>query len=110
MDIQKTKIDSEVIQRIMLRAMEINKSCKELCRDFTIMESSKHEEILILRWRTIDISNEDNPIQYFRYECFKLDGTPQYCSIFYSNVEQANDFFQSLVPLHKQQFAIDHTI
>ena len=104
------EIDKSVIYSIMSRAIQINTSCKEMCRDFKIMESSKHKNTLILRWRTIDISNVDNPVQSYRYECFKLDGTPQYCSIYYSNVEQANEFIESLTSLHHQQFAIDHTL
>ncbi|WP_346881280.1 hypothetical protein [uncultured Algibacter sp.] len=99
-----------VIQKIMDRAIEINKSCKEQCRDFQIMVSPKHENTLILRWTNIDISNIDNPVQCYRYECFKTDGTPQLCSIHYTNQEDANIFFWSLEPLHQQQCAIDHKL
>lgn len=106
----KTTLDKSVIQKIMNRAIQISKSCKEACRDFEIMVSVKHEYILILRWLTIDISNVDNPIQKYHYECFEPCGTPQLCSIHYNNIEEANDFFLSLTPLYNQQFAIDHTL
>ena len=104
------QIDTEVIDAIMNRAIEINNSCKQACRDFRIMTSTMRADTLILRWRTIDISNEDNPVQYYRYECFKMDGTPEFCSIHYTNQEEANDFITSLQTLYTQKFAIDHTL
>ncbi|WP_238528680.1 hypothetical protein U8527_10395 [Kordia algicida OT-1] len=94
----------------MDRAIEINQSCKESCRDFRIMTSPMRADTLILRWRTIDISNEDNPIQYYHYECFKMDGTPEFCSVYYTDQDQANDFITSLQMLYHQKFAIDHTL
>lgn len=106
----KQSLDTAVIQKIMDRAIAINKSSKECCRDFQIMLSSKHKHTLILRWTSIDISNIENPKQCFRYECFEKDGTPQLCSIYYTNQEEANAFFWSLEPLYKQQFAIDHKL
>jgi hypothetical protein len=110
MEKNNRKLDQQVIHTIMNRAIEINNSCKENCRDFKIMTATMRPDTLILRWRTIDISNEDNPIQYYRYECFKMDGTPQFCSVYYTNQEEANDFIESLTPLHHQKFAIDHTL
>ncbi len=110
MEKNNQKIDQSVIHKIMNRAIEINESCKENCRDFIIMTATMRPDTLILRWRTIDISNEDNPIQHYRYECFKMDGTPQFCSVHYTNQEEANDFIESLQPLHHQKFAIDHTL
>lgn len=109
---EKTKIQlgAGVIQKIMDRAMDINKGCEERCRDFQIMVSTERKDTLILRWTTIDLSNIENPVQCFRYECFEMDGTPQLCSIHYTNQEEANAFFWSLEPLYKQQFAIDHKL
>lgn len=106
----KKTLKQSVIHTIMDRAIDINKECKERCRDFQIMISSKRENILILRWTTIDISNVDNPVQCYRYECFKTDGTSQLCSIHYSNQEEANEFIWSLKPLYNQQYAIDHKL
>ena len=106
----KKALKQSVIQKIMDRAIEINKSCKERCRDFQIMTSPKHKNTLILRWTTINVSNIDNVVQCYRYECFKTDGTPQLCSIYYANQEQANAFFCSLETLHQQQCAIDHKL
>jgi len=107
---EKHTLKQSTIHKIMDRAIEINKSCKEHCRDFQIMISPKRMHVLILRWITIDISNVDNPIQYYRFECFKTDGTAQLCSIYYSNQEEANEFLWTLEPLYHQQYAIDHKL
>ncbi|MBW4971276.1 hypothetical protein KZY98_12460 [Croceibacter atlanticus] len=106
----KKKLKQSVITAIMDRAVEINKACKEQCRDFEIMLSRKRENSLILRWISIDISNEDNPVQQYRYECFQTDGTSQLCSVHYADQEEANEFIWSLEPLYHQQFAIDHKL
>ena len=121
----KKTLKQSVIHKIMDRAIEINKACKERCTDFQIMlsrnrvheihdhresEAVKRKNTLILRWTTIDISNEDNPVQCYRYECFKTDGTSQLCSIHYADQEEANDFIWSLEPLYHQQYAIDHKL
>ncbi|WP_299243082.1 hypothetical protein [uncultured Aquimarina sp.] len=100
----------EVIASIMDRAMLIDKDCKEYCRDFRIMVSETHPNTLILRWRTIDIEDIDRPIQCYRYECFEMDGTPQHCSIHYTDQEEANKFFSGLETLHLQECAIDHKL
>ena len=110
MEKNKQRLKQSVINQIMDRAIAINKIGKEYCRDFQIMLSEKHSNTLILRWTTIDISNEDNPVQCYRYECFKTDETPQLCSIHYTNQEEANDFIRGLQPLYHQQYAIDHTL
>lgn len=102
------KLRKKVIDSIMNRAIEINNDCKEQCREFKIMKSTKHKNILILRWLTIDISDLERLFQCYRYECFELDGTPQYCSIHYSNQEEANDFFNGLESLYAQEYAVDH--
>jgi hypothetical protein len=106
----KKLLKQSVIIAIMDRAVEINKACKEQCRDFEIMLSRKRENSLILRWTSIDISNEDNPVQQYRYECFQTDGTSQMCSVHYADQEEANEFIWSLEPLYHQQFAIDHKL
>ena len=104
------KLDQQIIDKVMNRAIQINNLCKEQCRDFKIMTSPMREDTLILQWRTIDISNEDNPVQHYHYECFEMDGTPEFCSVHYTNQEQANDFITSLQTLYTQKFAIDHTL
>lgn len=106
----KKKLKQSVIDAIMDRAVEINKACKEQCRDFEIMLSRKRENSLILRWTSIDISNEDNPVQQYRYECFQTDGASQMCSVHYADQDEANEFIWSLEPLYHQQFAIDHKL
>jgi hypothetical protein len=106
----KKKLKQSVIDAIMDRAVEINKACKEQCRDFEILLSRKRENSLILRWTSIDISNEDNPVQQYRYECFQTDGTSQMCSVHYADQDEANEFIWSLEPLYHQQFAIDHKL
>ncbi len=106
----KKELQQAVIHKIMDRAIAINKACAAQCRDFQIMRSTKHENTLILRWTAIDISNEDNPLQCYRYECFKKDGSPQLCSIHYSNQEEANAFIWSLESLYHQHYAIDHKL
>jgi hypothetical protein len=106
----KKTLKQSVIYKIMDRAIDINKACTAQCRDFQIMVSTMRKNILILRWTTIDISNIDNPVQCYRYECFKTDGTSQLCSIHYADQEEANDFIWSLEPLYNQQYAIDHKL
>ncbi|WP_027395062.1 hypothetical protein [Aquimarina latercula] len=106
----RENIAQHIINVIMTRAVQINKECREHCRDFRIMESPMHKKTRILRWTTIDISNVDRPIQCYRYECFDMDGTPQNCSIHYSDRQEANEFFLSLTTLYKQEFSIDHTL
>lgn len=101
-------LNQEVINKIMNRAIEINKSTTLACRDFIIMKSNKFLDTLILRWNCIDIQDLDKPKQCFRYECFELDGSPKLCSIHYSNQEEANQFIWSLISLYHQKFAIDH--
>ena len=96
------------IEAIMEKAIQINAGCKEQCRDFRIMTSLLRPDTLVLRWTTIDIDDIDNPLQCYRYQCFHSDGTPQNCSIYYSDQQQANQFFQSLKTLHKQAFSHDH--
>ncbi len=92
----------------MDRAIEISKGCQDACRDFRIMTSPMRKEVLILRYTTINIDNIDNPIQCYRYECFELDGTPQLCSVNYSDQQEANDFFVSLKTHYKQGFCNSH--
>ncbi|WP_281989743.1 hypothetical protein [Aquimarina aggregata] len=104
----KEILDKKIINRIMNRAIEINDSCKEHCREFRIMKSKKHKNTFILRWLTIDASDVGRLFQCYRYECFDVDGTPQYCSIHYSNQEEANEFFKGLEPLYAQEYAVDH--
>ena len=106
----KKVLKQTVIDSIMDRAIAINKGCAEQCRDFEIMLSRKRKNTLILRWTSIDISNEDNPIQQYRYECFQPDGTPQLCSVHYADQEEANEFVWSLEPLYHQLYAIDHKL
>lgn len=104
------KLKPSVIKKIMDRAIVINTLSFEMCRDFQIMESDKHPDILILRWLTIDISDIDRPKQCYRYECFLKDGSPQLCSIYYTNQQEANEFLWGLTTLYHQKFAIDHTL
>lgn len=106
----KGKIEKEVIDRIFERAQEIHYSCNEECRDFRIMVSPSWNPTLILRWLTIDLSNIDNPVQCFRYECFHPNGTPQNCSVHYANQGEANSFFADLQTLYRQEFSIDHKL
>lgn len=104
------QLKRETILLIMDRAMEINRSCQEECRDFRIMRSPMREDNLILRWTTINIDNIDNPVQCYRYECFRPDGTALHCSVHYADSEEANDFFWSLETLYHQEFACDHKL
>lgn len=101
-------IDKAIIHKLMNEAITIDKQCKETCVDFEIMTSKYFKDTLILRWVEIDISDVDRPIQIYRYRCFELDGSPENCSIYYSNIEEANTFFKSLKSYYTQQFAIDH--
>lgn len=103
-------LKQSVINKIMDKASEINKACKLQCRDFKIMFLPKYENTLILRWITIDISNEDNPIQLYDYEYFNTIGISQRCPIFLSIQEEINDFNLNLKVLHHQDFAIDHKL
>ncbi len=107
---KQANISKKVIATIMDRAIAIQNDCREHCRDFKIMTSKEHNDTLILRWTTIDISDIDRPVQCYRYECFELNGTPQHCSIHYADQEQANAFFSGLATLYTQQFAIDHKL
>ncbi|WP_025741935.1 hypothetical protein [Aquimarina pacifica] len=103
-------IETTVIHNMMDRAVEIQKNCKEQCVDFNIMTSGSHPDTLLLRWTSIDISDPDRPLQYYRYECFYSDGRPQHCSIHYANQEEANRFFKGLSSVYTQEFAIDHKL
>ena len=102
------KLDDKVVNAIMNHAIAINERSMDECRDFRIMESFMRKDTLILRWMSIDISDEDRPRQCYYYECFNPDGTPQNCSVNYANQQEANEFFYSLLTLHKQKFCIDH--
>ena len=104
------QLNKSVIEKIMDRAIKINRLCPEECRDFKIMVSPMRENTLILRWTTINIENIDKPVQCYGYECFHLDGTSQNCSVNYTSQEEANEFFWSLETLYKQEFAIDHKL
>ena len=104
----KKKVSQTVINNMMDRAIEINKSCPEECRDFTIMSSPMRKRTLLLRWTTINIDNIESPIQCYRYECFNMDGSSQNCSVNYADQQEANAFFQGLKTLYQQQFASDH--
>lgn len=103
-------LDKDIICRVMNRAIQISRSCPEECRDFEIMQSPMREGILILRWTSINIENIDKPVQCYHYECFSPDGQSQHCSIHFSSQQEANEFFYSLQPLHRQQFANDHKL
>ncbi len=105
-----TSPSKQVIHKMMDSAMHIDKECQLQCRNFTIMTSPLHQSTLILRWMTIDISDIDRPIQNYRYECFDMKGTPQHCSIYYTNQEEANTFFEGLQPLYTQEFSIEHKL
>jgi len=102
------KIENKVIQKMMNRAILINQTCEGECRDFRIMTSPMRENTLLLRWTSIHITNPERPMQCFHYECFYLDGTPQNCSVNYSNPEEANAFFWGLETHYKQTFSTDH--
>ena len=104
------QLDKTIIERIMDRAIEINRQCKEECRDFKIMVSPMRENTLVLRWTTINIENIDKPVQCFHYECFDMEGYSQHCSVNFADQEEANEFFWSLQTLHRQQFANDHKL
>jgi len=104
------EVSKSVIDKIMERAMVVSKQCKDHCRDFRIMTSEMRKETLILRWTTINIDDIERPGQCFRYECFSPNGISQNCSINYSNVQEANQFFWSLETLHKQEFSTDHKL
>ena len=106
----KKQLEKQVIQRIMDRAIEHNKTCPLECRDFRIMISPKRENTLILRWTTINIDDMDRPEQCYQYECFNTDGSPQHCSVNYSDQQEANTFFFSLETLYRQDYAYDHII
>lgn len=106
----KTILKQSVIHDIMDRAVLINKENKLHCRDFQIMISTKIPHILILRWTTIDCTDQDIPVQCYRYECFTKEGVPQLCSIYYTNQNEANEFFWSLESLYHQNYAIDHKL
>ena len=103
----KDHLNPKALQKIMERAVVIDKNCEEQCREFTIMTSPMRKETLILQWLTIDISDIDRPIQKYEYECFYLDGTSQNCGVNYDSQEEANRFFKTLKPLYKQLFAKD---
>lgn len=100
--------NEQIIEALMDRAIEIDAGCQESCRYFTIMSSPMRSDTWILRWLNINIEDLDNPIQRFHYECFHLDGSPQNCGVHYANQQEANSFFDSLVPHYSQEFAIDH--
>ena len=104
------KLNDDVMQKVMDRAMLIDEDCPELCRNFKIMESALWPGSLILRWTTINLEDEDRPVQCFRYECFDEEGESRYCSIYYVNTQEANEFFASLKPLHTQVFSGDHQL
>lgn len=104
------QLEQSVINRMMDNAIQINKQCRQQCRDFSIMVSPMRKNTLLLRWTTINIDTIDNPVQCYHYECFNPDGTSQNCSVNYSNQQEANEFFWSLKTLYKQEFAKDHTI
>ena len=97
-----------IINKLMDRGIEIARQCPETCRDFRIMTSSMRKATLILRWTAIDLSDEDKPVQCFRYECFNVDGSPQNCSVHYASVTGANAFFASLVTHYQQDCCGDH--
>jgi hypothetical protein len=105
---EESPLKGTTINRLMDRAIEINGSCPLHCRDFRIMVSPMREDALILRWTTIDLSDVERPLQCFHYECFNVDGTPQNCSVYYENQQEANAFFFSLKTLYRQDFANDH--
>jgi len=108
MKTDKTSLPQELIDTIMDQAVLISTSRRECCRDFEIMTSKLHPNTLIMRWLEIDIEDIDDPVQYFRYRCFNPDGSPQNCSIHYSNQQEANTFFSGLYSLYHQPFAISH--
>jgi len=103
-----TPLTKAVIQRIMQRAISIQKTCGDSCCDFQIMTSAMRPDSLILRWTSIDLSDIDRPIQTYRYECFGLDGKALLCSVNYNDTAEANRFFKSLVSLYQQDFAYEH--
>ena len=101
------KLNQKVIRSLMQRARVLAQSCPETCRDFRIMRSPLRSKTLILRWTAIDLSDEDKPTQCFRYECFHRDGRPQHCSVHYSDVNEANAFFDTLETLYRQTYPGD---
>jgi len=100
----------KIIEALMGRAIEINADCPEQCRYFAIMTSSMRPDAWILRWLNINIDDLDNPIQTYHYECFHQDGSPQNCGVHYANPQEANAFFNSLIPHYSQEYAGDHKL
>lgn len=103
-------IETDVLQKIMDRAIIIDKNCNAHCRDFKIMESDQYPDTLILGWTSIDLDNHTHPAQCYHYQCFTMDGISQNCGIHYSDQSSANAFFESLKTLYTQSFAIDHKL
>jgi len=106
----KNELESQVIERMMDRAIQINRETGDECRDCRVMTSPLREETLVLRWTTINITDIEKPVQCFHYECFNLDGYTQNCSVNLSTQDEANEFFWSLETLYKQEFANDHKL
>lgn len=104
----KTSIEQNIINRIMDRAIQISGDSSETCRNFTVMTSPMRPNTLILRWLCIDTNDQKDLSNTYCYECFDLDGKPQYCSVNNLNPTEANLFFRGLTTLYEQQCAIDH--
>lgn len=103
-------ITKTTIHKIMERAIAIDHSFSTECRDFTLMTSALRPDTLLLRWTCIDITDIDRPRQCYHFECFHMDGSPQLCSVNYSNQQEANEFFASLKAHYSQTFALDHRL
>ncbi len=97
-----------VRDKIMDCAITINRECPEECRDFRVMTSPLRPGVLILRWTAINIDYPEKPVQCFRFQCFEPDGSPQHCSVYYADQQEANAFFSGLRTLYRQTFAVDH--
>ena len=57
------KPGQKVINKIMDRAIEINRGCPKQCRDFSIMTSPMRKGTLLLQWTTINV-------EISRQQCF----------------------------------------
>ena len=101
-------LNDAVKAKILQRGIELNAQQPLKCRDFRIMTSPLWPGSLLLRYKTIDLSDPSEPQLAFRYECFDAAGTPMLCSVYYGDPEEAMAFYDGLTTLHQQTFANDH--
>lgn len=93
-------ISEEVIIKMKIEAAADSEGCSEVCRDFDFMYTPYDLDKLFVRYIRADISNPENPVQYYRWICFDRQGVRLECDPVFQSVADENEYKGSMIHFH----------